>query len=106
MGPKVDVRPQIYGDGARDVSDRRRWAGAEGLAQGEGAEACGGRAEGGAGNRGSLARQRLDDHLPVQHVVVQRAYGQTLVEAVGANVERRNAPAAVDVVNWDALRAE
>ena len=41
-------------------------------------------AEGGA-QRG-LARQRLDDHLPVQHVVVHRPHRHPLVEAVGTLV--------------------
>ena len=45
------------------------------------------------------ARQRLEDHLPVQHVVVHRADGQALVQAVGAIVERGNAPTAVHVVD-------
>ena len=36
MGPEVDVRPQIYGNGARDLPDRRGRPGPEGMAHGEG----------------------------------------------------------------------
>ena len=55
LGRKVDVRPQVYGHGARDLSHRRRRARAARVAQGEGAEACGRSAEcGTAGSRASL----------------------------------------------------
>ncbi len=46
VGRKVDVRPQIYGDGARDLSHRRRRQGYPRVAQGEGAGTRAGRAEG------------------------------------------------------------
>ena len=49
LGPEVDVRPQIYGDGARDLSDRRRRPRATRLAQGQSPEPRSGRAGCGAG---------------------------------------------------------
>ena len=48
VGPEVDVRPQIYGDGARDLPDRCRRPGGQGVAQGQGAGPCRGDARGGA----------------------------------------------------------
>ncbi len=47
LGPKIDVRPQIYGDGAGDLFDRCRRTGSEGVAQSQSAEARRGSAQGG-----------------------------------------------------------
>ncbi len=46
---KSHVRPQIYGNGARDFPDRRRRQGFEGLAQGQGAQPRGRGVKGGPG---------------------------------------------------------
>jgi hypothetical protein len=42
----------------------------------------------------------------VQHVVIHGADRNALVEAMSALVVGRNAPAAVDVIDWDADGAE
>ena len=55
---------------------------------------------------GGLARASAQHHLPEQDIVVHRAHRNSLVEAMGALVDRRNAPASVDVVNRNSLGPE